>query len=589
MKLILFILLLVQTTSFSQEHKKDSLIQILNKTNSDEKKITLYLELSKSYRKTDIDSALIYANKGHLLAQKLEDKKAIAENLSNLGNLYVTKNQFDIAKKYYNASLKLYKEDNNVFEYCRNSMRIGNIDFLQNKYQNALTKFHRCLVIAEKNNFTALIPHLNNNIGYLFYELEDYKDALKYLKISYELFSKTNDLYNMANVLSSIASINNKLGKSDLAIEQHLETITLFQKNGNWEDLISPYNALVKIYTEKKDYTKAEKYSSIALQNLNKKGSPDFIGPISKYKTDLFFSVAKLYFDKKETNKSIYFAHKSLKLAKENSFNKDITDNAKILYQIYRKQNRIDSALFYNDIYIKYNEIYISESDIKKVTQIKMQYKFDDIMRKKEIENFEKQATSKRNELLFIGISIFTVLGIIIMILLYLYQKSKTVKLMLTKENLELEKVALNQDIDYKSKELASKTIYLLEKNEFIQSLAQKLKILKPEIKKENQGTFQEIINELNQNSSNKVWNEFEIRFKEVHSSFYDNLNKLHPDLTPNEIKICAFLRLNMSTKDISAITHQSVKSINMARFRLRKKLNIESEDNLINYLIQLK
>ena len=68
----------------------------------------------------------------------------------------------------------------------------------------------------------------------------------------------------------------------------------------------------------------------------------------------------------------------------------------------------------------------------------------------------------------------------------------------------------------------------------------------------------------------------------------HKNLNKMYPDLTPNEIKICAFLRLNMSTKDISAITHQSVKSINMARFRLRKKLDIESDENLIGFLMKL-
>ena len=588
MKLILFILLLLQTNTFSQVHKKDSLIQKINTTNSNEKKVNLYLELSKTYRKIDVDSAIFYGKKGYLLAQKSNNKKTIADNLSNLGNLYVSKNQFNTAKKYYNSSLKIYEADNNLLKYCRDLMRIGNIDFLQNKYQSALIKFHQCLEISEKNNFNSLTPHLNNNIGYLFYELEDYKDALNYLKIAYEQFSKLNDQYNMANVLSNIAEIDYKLGKTDLAIKELSETINLFKKNGNWEDLISPYNCLVKIYIEKKDYNNAEKYNNITLEYFNKKNSPDYIGPISKYKTELFFNSAKLYFDKNENNKSIYYAHKSLKLAKENSYTKSITENAKTLYQIYRKQNRIDSALFYNDIYIKYNDIFISESDIKKITQIKMQYKFDDILRQKEIEHIKNQAASKRNELLFIGLSILTVLGIIIMILLYLYQKSKTAKLMLTKENLELEKLTLSQSVDYKSKELASKTIYLLEKNEFIQALAQKLKNLKPEIKKENQTAFQEIINELNQNSSSKVWNEFEIRFKEVNTTFYENLNKVHPDLTPNEIKICAFLRLNMSTKDISSITHQSVKSINMARFRLRKKLALESEENLINYLIQI-
>ena len=81
---------------------------------------------------------------------------------------------------------------------------------------------------------------------------------------------------------------------------------------------------------------------------------------------------------------------------------------------------------------------------------------------------------------------------------------------------------------------------------------------------------------------------EFELRFKEVHTDFYNELNKEHPDLTLNETKICAFLRLNMSTKEISAITHQSVKSINMARFRLRKKLNVDRDENLISYLNSL-
>jgi DNA-binding CsgD family transcriptional regulator len=146
----------------------------------------------------------------------------------------------------------------------------------------------------------------------------------------------------------------------------------------------------------------------------------------------------------------------------------------------------------------------------------------------------------------------------------------------------------LSQEIDYKKKELASKMMYLVEKNEFITEIASKLIDVKPTAKKDNQHILQQIINELRQNTSSKIWDEFELRFKEVHSDFYDALNKEFPDLTSNEIKICAFLRLNMSSKEISSITHQSVKSINMARFRLRKKLNIEREENLISFLTQL-
>ncbi len=71
-----------------------------------------------------------------------------------------------------------------------------------------------------------------------------------------------------------------------------------------------------------------------------------------------------------------------------------------------------------------------------------------------------------------------------------------------------------------------------------------------------------------------------------MHTDFYKKLNEQFPNLSANEKKLCAFLKLNMSTKDIGSITYQSVKSISVARSRLRKKLNIESEDvNLANYL----
>ena len=133
-----------------------------------------------------------------------------------------------------------------------------------------------------------------------------------------------------------------------------------------------------------------------------------------------------------------------------------------------------------------------------------------------------------------------------------------------------------------------SNLMYLMEKNEFITSISKKLIELKPDAKKDNKDLIQQIINEIRQNSSNKIWEEFEVRFKEVHTRFYHELYKGHPDLTPNEVKICAFLRLNMSTKEISAITHQSVKSINMARFRLRKKLEMDRDENLIAYLTSL-
>ncbi len=102
---------------------------------------------------------------------------------------------------------------------------------------------------------------------------------------------------------------------------------------------------------------------------------------------------------------------------------------------------------------------------------------------------------------------------------------------------------------------------------------------------KDNQEVIHKIITELQGYVDQDTWAEFEIRFQQVHNDFYTKVNDMHPDLTANEKKLCAFLRLNMTTKEISAITYQTVNSITVARARLRKKLNLESEENLIAFL----
>ena len=282
------------------------------------------------------------------------------------------------------------------------------------------------------------------------------------------------------------------------------------------------------------------------------------------------------------------YAHKSIKVAINNSYKLDLFKSAKILGEIYDKEQRVDSSLYYHKMYIEYNESYQDEYDIKQLTKLKMQNEFDEILRQNEIERIYQEAEYKNRELKYFAVTIVSVLSAIILVLLYVNQKNKNAKLKLKEENLVLEKIKLNQDLEYKKKELVSNLMYLMEKNEFITSISKKLIELKPDAKKDNKDLIQQIINEIRQNSSNKMWEEFEVRFKEVHTRFYNELHKAHPDLTPNEVKICAFLRLNMSTKEISAITHQSVKSINMARFRLRKKLDIDRDENLISYLNSL-
>ncbi len=183
-------------------------------------------------------------------------------------------------------------------------------------------------------------------------------------------------------------------------------------------------------------------------------------------------------------------------------------------------------------------------------------------------------------------------MGLIIVVLLFYLQRSKSKRLRLEHEksrleheSLTLQKTKLEEELEFKNKQLATNVMYMVRKNELITLISEKLIKSKLSFKKENQVIIDEIIRDLQSSTEDDIWTEFEIRFQQVHNDFYDKLNARFPNLSANEKKLCAFLRLNMTTKEISAITYQSINSLTVARSRLRKKLNLDTDENLIAFL----
>ena len=572
----------------AQNTKKDSIKRLIKSSEDERSKAILYHHLSKYYENESIDSSIYFANKGYQISKSINYNIGIAENSSGLGYYYVLKNNLDSSKINYNRAKEYFYKTDSLFKYTQSSMRLGNVQLAQNNHLEALKLYQECLETAKNNNYNSLMPHLYNNMGLLYKQIEDYDDALTNFEKAYNLFLESDDKANSVYPLYNIALVQSILGKSDEAINGYLNLTSYHLKTENWVSLASIYNSISQIYLKNEDYVRAREYLNMALSAMKNKSDKFNSGPSSFYKASIYSNAAELYAVNNDYTEAKVYAHKAINIATSNSYKLDLYKSAKILAEIYDVEKNIDSSLFYHKLYIDYSEQYQDEYDVKQLTKLKMQNEFDEILRQNEIERIYNEVEYKNRELKYIAMTVVALLSAIILVLLFVNQKNKNAKLKLKEENLLLEKRKLNQDLEYKKKELVSNLMYLMEKNEFITSISKKLIELKPDAKKDNKELIQHIINEIRQNSSTKMWEEFELRFKEVHTRFYNELHKAHPDLTPNEVKICAFLRLNMSTKEISAITHQSVKSINMARFRLRKKLQIDRDENLIAYLNSL-
>ena len=83
-------------------------------------------------------------------------------------------------------------------------------------------------------------------------------------------------------------------------------------------------------------------------------------------------------------------------------------------------------------------------------------------------------------------------------------------------------------------------------------------------------------------------WSGFRKWFTDIHPRFYENLNKICPSLTANDLKLASMLRMNLSSKEIASLTLRSLDSIHIARYRLRKKLDVEDDSHLVNFLFSV-
>lgn len=142
-------------------------------------------------------------------------------------------------------------------------------------------------------------------------------------------------------------------------------------------------------------------------------------------------------------------------------------------------------------------------------------------------------------------------------------------------------------DIQKHKSELAGISMRLIQSSELNEKIMRDIEKLVEMGNESNRDLLEGLATSYKTAVNDNIWVEFEKRFNDVHVDFYHSLSMAHPDLTGNERKLCAFLKLDMSSKEIATITFQNAKSIDMARYRLRKKLGLEGEDSLQGYLMK--
>lgn len=153
-------------------------------------------------------------------------------------------------------------------------------------------------------------------------------------------------------------------------------------------------------------------------------------------------------------------------------------------------------------------------------------------------------------------------------------------------QRLETEKI--QAELEHKKRELVSATLHLVKKNETISEIADQISVIKknsgdPKVSRQ----LQKLIHSLRQEEViDEGWEQVMYHFNELNEGYFDRLKKDYPSLTPKDLKLCAYLKMNLTTKEMASLMNVSLRGIEASRYRLRKKLDLETEDNLTAFLM---
>ncbi len=203
------------------------------------------------------------------------------------------------------------------------------------------------------------------------------------------------------------------------------------------------------------------------------------------------------------------------------------------------------------------------------------------------------------------GFLLYGILGLLISLLMYYLHKRKIrkeqnflrrkydedQKELLREKSLENEKQivqlkneSLESEIKLKSKQLANTAISLVKKNETLLELKNELVVHKNAF--DNYYAYKKLIKKIDGSIGHEdEWAIFESNFNQIHESFFTQLRKKHPNLTTKDLKVCAYIKMDLSTKEIAPLMNVSIRGVETQRYRLKQKLNLESDNSVIDYV----
>ena len=564
--ILLFFFLAAMNLTARASNVIDSLEMALSATDDPLKKIEIYIHLSDILINSDMAKSLDYGVKAYELAEESSSDEWLIQACLSLAGTYYLLSDLDKAMELAQEARNLAESLGDDLLMAKSMDAIGTIYYDIGNQAKSSENFFGSLKIYEKLGNKDGIGGTYCRIGTLYLDQKDYEMAADYYSKSIKIAREIDLPMGIASNLNNLAKVYYNKGEYTKALQTYQEALEINRQTGQSYLTGNNYLNIADVYIKLDDYPTAISNLNMAREIFEKLGNKIRLAKSMSMLSEIYLKTGQL-------SQSNELAVQALEIGKSQGYKEIIVSASRVLYQLTLLRNDSAAALNYFILGKQYQDSIFMDEKQKNLTALELQYQFD---KKEQLRQIARQ----RRIVIISVISGGVIFGLIILVLLVNYFRLKAKKL-------QLEKTGFEKELEFKNKELVLNVMSLMQKNEILADLSEKLiSIDETATSPESKETIKKVAKELQKSQDKEIWREFSHRFKEVHGEFYDKLLQKYPDLTPNELKLCAFLRLNMSSKDIAELTGQRVSSLETARYRLRQKLGIANSDvNLVTFL----
>ena len=618
---LLLIFLFFPMLIYAQLSFRDSLIVELEKNKLAEEKVKILHSLSKYYRGAKADSALIYSKKALNIC--IENDLDSLRNLSysDIADAYTNLDETDSTKMILLTALRYNQERNNYKKIATTYRNLASI-FEQTQEPDSI--FHYvglCMDILDQHPDSTLLGDALYSEAF-GYQMKGYnKLAIESILQATRIFEKKKDDFKLGFMQHMLGLIFNNIDNQESSLEWNLKSIDNWEKRDYRYALVHAYNNTGSNYRRLKNYALAVNYFKksntlcqevenpyVEMLSANNLGEAYYdLGDIDSAKVWLdiaeelanklenpsVLATANLVRSKIAIDNNSPLSAKYLNITKENIYNHTelsvkitgLDDLSQHYASIGRKGQAYDLLL---DAKVLGDSLFSEESTIK-IEELNLIYETEKKDAAIKLLNKEAELDAIRRKALMGGIGLLVLLSGGIIYGQYQRRKRAAEKAQ-NERQLEIQKRnVVEQQLEFKKKELTAKALLLAKKNEFLQSLEHEVADLQSSVDNAVGKTSSKITRMIQRDIiDDEAWDQFGKEFSSVHQEFLNRIREQYGKFTKGEMRLISLLRMNMNSKDIASILGVSNQGVKKARYRLRKKMNLESDDDIQGLIVGL-